>query len=213
MKFAFFSVSFLASSLAVAATPVNGWYSSIFGGYTDVRGNVSTSFLGLHFDDVDYEPGWNAGLRLGYQCDPIRYELEYTYFRANTKHFTINSFDQVGVKGNINANVGMANIYYDFPDVILPTISPFLGVGIGYAYVQTSLQGTGPFGFTLFEVKQGVFAYQGTAGLTFNFEENWALNASYRYLATSNSGDFGRKIQAQLGNVGVVYRFDHSSYK
>ncbi|AWN73701.1 outer membrane beta-barrel protein [Legionella anisa] len=213
MKFAFFSVTLLASGIAAAATPVNGWYSSAFGGYTHLNGNVSKNILGFQFDNVDYESGFNAGLRLGYQYNPMRYELEYTYLRANTQNFQVDFIDQIGVTGNTNANIGMANIYYDFPDVILPTISPFVGVGIGYAYIQTSLESTGPFGVTLFDDHQHAFAYQGTAGLTFNFAENWALNAAYRYLATASSGSFGRTLQAQMGSAGVVYRFDTCNYK
>ncbi len=213
MKFAFFSATLLASSFATAATPVNGWYSSVFGGYTHLAGNISKNFLGFHVDDVAYEDGFNAGLRLGYQSNPIRYELEYTYFQTNTKDFDVDFIDQTGISGDTNANIGMANIYYDFADVILPTISPFLGVGIGYAYIQTSLDSTGPFGLFSFSVKEGAFAYQGTAGLTYNFAENWALNASYRYLATASNDDFGKTLQAQLGNVGIVYRFDNCNYK
>lgn len=213
MKFAFFSVSFLASSIAAAATPVNGWYSSIFGGYAHLNGNVSTTVLGLHFDDVDYEAGWNAGLRLGYQCSPMRYELEYTYIRANTQNFTIDAIDQIGVTGNTYVHAGMANFYFDFGDGLLPTIYPFIGAGIGYAYVNTSLKSTGTLAGTVFDVNEGALAYQGTFGLTYNFSENWALNASYRYFATASNDDFGRTLQTSLGNVGVVYRFDYSTYK
>ncbi|MCW8469535.1 outer membrane beta-barrel protein [Fluoribacter gormanii] len=213
MKFAFFSATLLSSGIAVAAVPVNGWYSSVFGGYTHISGNVSKYHWGFLFDDVAYENGFNAGLRLGYQSNPIRYELEYTYLRANTKDFDVDLIDQTGVSGNTNANVGMANIYYDFADVIMPTISPFLGVGIGYAYIKTSLNSTGPFGAASFGVTEGAFAYQGTAGLTYNFAENWALNASYRYLATASNDDFGKTLQVQMGNVGIVYRFDQCNYK
>ncbi|KTC78960.1 outer membrane protein [Legionella cherrii] len=209
MKFAFFSASLLVSGIAAAATPVNGWYSSIFGGYAHVSQKVSTTILGFTFSETFTNNGFNAGLRLGYQSNPIRYELEYTYIQPENKEF---DFGFLELERKSNANVGMANIYYDFSDGILPTIYPFLGVGIGYAYAQDKVTGTGPIGGTFLDVKKGVFAYQGTAGLTFNFEENWALNASYRYLATSNKHDFG-SLQVQMGDVGIVYRFDHCDYK
>jgi opacity protein-like surface antigen len=206
-----FSAALLAGSVATAATPINGWYSSIFGGYAYVPENISNGIFG--FSDVAYKSGYNGGLRLGYQSAPMRYELEYTFIQANTRKFEFLGIEQFGVSGRTRANLGMANLYYDFPDVILPTISPFLGLGIGYAFVQSSLNSTGPAGGTLFTVSQSLFAYQGTAGLTFNFAENWALNASYRYVATNNSGIFGTKFQAQLGNVGIVYRFADCEYK
>ncbi|CAM2790067.1 opacity protein-like surface antigen [Legionella steigerwaltii] len=213
MKFAFFSATLLASSIATAATPVNGWYSSIFGGYAHLTERIEPNIFGFDFDlnfsETFTTNGFNAGVRLGYQSNPIRYELEYTYIRPNNKDFNI---DFLGVSSKTNANVGMLNLYYDFSDGILPTIYPFIGVGIGYAYVQSTLDGTGPLGGTILDVKKGAFAYQGTAGLTFNFDENWALNASYRYLATSNTEAFGR-LQAQMGDVGIVYRFDRCDYK
>jgi opacity protein-like surface antigen len=212
MKSVLFSATLLASSIASAAAPVDGWYAGAFGGYAYFPSNISRDFWGFTFTN-SASNGYNVGARLGYQSNPIRYELEYTYLRAQPDTFSVNHFKQNGVSGNANANVGMANIYYDFPDVILPTISPFLGVGIGYAYIQTSLNGTGPFGFTFFSEKANSFAYQGTAGLTYNFSENWALNASYRYLATTSNSNFGKPFQAQIGDAGVVYRFDQCDYK
>ncbi|KTD70414.1 MULTISPECIES: outer membrane protein [Legionella] len=215
MKFAFFSASLLASSIAAAATPVNGWYGSVFGGYAYLPNNVSIHFLGdlIELTDASYHNGFNAGVRLGYQSNPIRYELEYTYIQAKTRRFKFDDVLQSGISGEARSNVGMINLYYDFSDAILPTISPFLGVGIGAATTKITLNSTGPFDGISFNAKANSFAYQGTAGLTFNFEENWALNASYRYLATSGSDDFGRKFQAHLGDVGVVYRFDRCNYK
>ncbi|KTC88471.1 outer membrane protein [Legionella cincinnatiensis] len=213
MKLALFSTALLASGLASAATPVNGWYSSVFGGYAYIPGYTSRFDSGFFFSDTAYRNGFNVGGRLGYQSNPIRYEIEYTYLQANTKKFDVFLIPQTGVSGNTHANIGMANIYYDFADVILPTISPFLGVGIGYAYIQNSLESSGPFDAIFFKQNNGVFAYQGTAGLTYNFAENFALNASYRYLATSSSNTFGKTFQSQMGDVGIVYRFDQCDYK
>ncbi|MGL5741691.1 MAG: outer membrane protein [Legionella sp.] len=214
MKFALFSATLLASSIASAATPVNGWYASAFGGYAYLSSNVSKDVLGLfELSHTSYRSGFNAGARLGYQSNPIRYELEYTYVQANTKHFQINHISQTSVSGKAFANLGMVNLYYDFADTILPTISPFLGLGIGAAQSKVNLESTGQFFGTSFEATAYSFAYQGTAGLTYNFAENFALNASYRYLRTSNTDKFGRAFQAQLGDVGVVYRFDQCDYK
>ncbi|MBI2785792.1 MAG: porin family protein [Legionella longbeachae] len=213
MKFALFSATLLATGIASAAVPVNGWYSSVFGGYTYLPGNVSTTRFGVLFSDSSYKDGYNAGARIGYQSNPIRYELEYTYIHASTKNFEANDIPQIGVSGNSSANLGMANIYYDFQDVIIPAVSPFLGIGIGYAYVQTSLNSTDPFGGVFFKHNQSSFAYQGTAGLTFNFAENFALNAAYRYAATSTSNQFGKIFQAHMTNAAIIYRFDTCDYK
>lgn len=212
MKFILFSSALLATGIASAAAPVNGWYLSAFGGYTHLSSNINTSHFGTFHSNVDYTNGYNAGGRLGFQSNPIRYEFEYTYINATAKEFRINHIRQSGVTGNASSNLVMANLYYDFPEM-LTTISPFIGVGIGYSFMQTNLDSDGPFGATFFKANGNAFTYQGTAGLTYNFSENYAINAAYRYTATSNAGRFGKSFQAQMGNAGIIYRFDTVSYK
>ena len=213
MKFALFSSALLATGIAVAAEPVNGMYMSAFGGYTYLPSNINTSYFGPFISNANYTGGYNVGGRIGYQTHPVRYEFEYTYLTATLKRFDINRVRQNNVSGDSTANLLMANLYYDFPNFV-DSISPFLGVGIGYALMQTSLTSNGPFYTPLCISKdRDAFAYQGTAGLTYNFSENYAINAAYRYTATANSGPFGKSLQAQMGNFGVIYRFDTVNYK
>ncbi|MDI1352917.1 MAG: outer membrane beta-barrel protein [bacterium] len=212
MRLILLSAAFLASGIASAATPVNGWYSSVFGGYTNLPSNINTLNYALLRDQVGYKNGYNAGGRVGYQSNPIRYEAEYTYINGKTKHFDINHVRQTGVSGSATGNFLMANLYYDFPDM-LPAISPYLGVGIGYAYLETSLHSYGPFGRTYFKANDSAFAYQGTAGITYNFSENYAVNIAYRYTATNKVDTLGKAFQANMANFGVVYRFDQVNYK
>lgn len=212
MKITLLSAALLASSVATAATPVDGWYTSVFGGYTYLPANIENTILFQYRDGTGYSSGYNAGGRIGFQSNPIRYEGEYTFLYDNLKHFDINFIPQTGVTGFSSANLLMANIYYDFPDM-LPTISPYLGVGFGYAYLQASLESWGPAGYTYFSTNDNVFAYQGTAGLTYNFAENYAVNIAYRYVATSRPDNFGRVFQAHMANAGAIYRFDYGNYK
>lgn len=213
MKFALCSTALLVTGIASAATPIDGWYASAFGGYTHLSSNINTNNFdgGVFRSDVDYQGGWNAGGRIGFQSCPMRYEFEYTYLSANAQRFQVNHISQTGVSGKAAANLLMANLYYDIPEFV-ETLSPFLGVGVGYALTKTTLSSTGPFGLTFFNANREAFAYQGTAGITYNFSENYALNASYRYTATPTSGRFGRSFQAQMGNVGIIYRFDTCCY-
>lgn len=209
MRITLFSAALLASGMACAATPVDGWYTSVFGGYTFVPDNIYNTSYGVVFDGVGYNNGYNAGGRIGYQSNPIRYEAEYTYLHANTKHFDIDQVRQDEVTGFTAGNFFMANLYYDFPNM-LPAVSPYLGVGIGYAYLESNLTSSG---LTYFSTSDNAFAYQGTAGITYNFSENYAVNLAYRYVATDKSSDFGKVYQAHIANAGVVYHFDHGNYK
>ncbi|KTD12042.1 opacity protein-like surface antigen [Legionella gratiana] len=206
MKLALFTIALLAPGVASASTTANSWYSSGFGGYTYLSSNVETRYYGFLLSDVHYRYGYNVGGSIGYQSNPIRYEFQYTYLYADTNQYSVNHKKALDIDGGTRANILMANLYYDFPEM-LGEISPFLGVGIGYAFMHATLNSTSRFHRPHFNTDLNSFAYQGTAGLTYNFMENFAINAAYRYTATTNKGNWGRTLQAQMGNVGVVYRF------
>lgn len=214
MKFILLPAVLLATGIASAATPVDGWYTSAFGGYAYFPDNISAfNSSGLLLNGTSYNGGYNVGGRIGYQSNPIRYELEYTYLFANSSFFNINNVQQTDIIGSSSGNLIMTNLYYDFPEM-LPAISPYLGVGMGYAMLQTTLTSTDPvLGNTYFNVNEDSFAYQGTAGLTYNFAENYAVNIAYRYTAAAGNGDYGKTFQAHQASVGVIYRFDRGYYK
>jgi len=212
MKKSLFAATLFSCGILNAATPIDGLYSSVFGGYEYIPSNLNIVRSGLFFNSASYNGGWHAGLRFGYQSNPMRYELEYTYLRAKLDRFNINFSRQLGVDGYFSASLLMANVYYDFPDM-LPQISPFLGVGIGYAIMEARYRSVGPFVPISYRPDNNEFAYQGTAGLTYNFAENYSANIAYRYVATNRADNFGRSFDAHLGSVGVIYRFDEARYK
>ena len=212
MKIGFLSAAILATQVSIAATPIDGWYSSIFGGGSYVPDNISASKLGRPINHAAYYFGYNAGGRVGFQSNPLRYEGEVTYIAAKLKRYYINRVLRTRVAGQTTATMAMANVYYDFPNMLL-CIQPFLGVGLGYAWVDGQLNSSGPFSFPRYKGGSSVFAYQGTAGFTYNFAENYALNIAYRYVGTERVSHLGKVFQGNLGTIGVIYRFDESSYK
>jgi len=205
MRIAFLPALFLITSVTNAAIPVDGWYSSLFGGYAYVPANINTAGI----TNTGYKSGYDVGGSIGFKGTPMRYEGQLTYIDAGLKKFTLNSVERTGVSGNSDAFLAMGNVYYDF-NTTTPTLQPFLGVGIGYARVHAKLNSTGPFGATQYSGSNNVFAYQGTAGLTYNIAPNYAINAGYRYIATKHVRSLGKSFQASLANLGVVYRFDHA---
>lgn len=211
MKVALISSALLISGSAIAATPLDGWYSGVFGGAAYIPNNIdNTSYFIFKRDGVKYNDAYNAGARLGLQGYPLRYEAEFTYLRGNVDRFFLNNIPQYNVGSYTEGYFGMANVYYDFPDII-PTIQPFLGLGIGYGWVQTKLTSNNIHAY--FKESDSVFAYQGIAGLTYNFSENYAINLAYRYIATEIPDHFGKIYQAHLGIIGVTYRFNEISYQ
>ncbi len=213
MRLAPVFVALMASTVAQAATPIDGWYAGVFGGYAYVPNNVNNTSYGLTRSNASYKPGFDAGGSFGYKSHPMRYEGELTYLKANLKDFTINGVQQTNVGGYSDAIFAMANVYYDFPN-LLNALQPFLGVGIGYGWIQGKFDSHDPLlGSTQFKGQDSAFSYQGTAGLTYNFSEEYALNIGYRYIATNQVNALGKIFQAQLANLGMVYRFDGKKYK
>ena len=212
MRIIALSAALMAINPLFAATPIDGWYGSVFGGYAYLPNNISHTHSGLTRTDANYQAGFDAGGNIGYKSNPIRYEGELTYINANIDHFRVNQLRQIAPRGYTSSILAMANIYYDFPSV-LPSVEPYLGIGLGYAEVRAELDSSGPQGPTRFSGKNSVFAYQATGGLTYNFAENFALTLGYRYVATEDVHDLGKVFQAHLANVGVVYRFCENSYK
>lgn len=202
----------LVSNLAVAAVPIEGWYAEIFGGFSYLPNNIDTTLNGLTWTRAHYVSGYNGGGRFGYKDTPMRYEAEVAYISADVNRFLVNQIYQTGVTGQSTATTAMVNAYYDFPEVIR-TIQPFLGFGIGYAYANAHLFGSGPTSLTEFRGSNSVFAYQGTLGLAYNFVDNYSLDIEYRYIGTNNVSQLGKIFQANLAIAGVTYRFDGGLYK
>lgn len=212
MKKLLFSTALLATSTVMAATPIDGWYAGIFGGYAYLSGNVNKTKNGFLRNHAEYKDAYDAGGSFGFKSTPLRYEGELTYIKGKLERFKLDRRTQTGVVGNNQAGFAMANIYYDFPPFV-PTIEPFLGLGIGYGFVDGVFKSNGPLTATRYKTSDSVFAYQGAVGFTYNFAEAWALNVNYRYLATDKVNGFGKHFQASLANVGGVYRFDGNLYK
>lgn len=208
MRFIFIFLMLFISALTQAATPINGWYASLFGGYAYLPGNVNFP----SFQDPSYEGGYDAGGNIGFKSTPMRYEGELTYLNANLKKFKYNNVAQTGVTGYSDAVLAMVNVYYDFPN-LLNALQPNIGVGIGYGWVNAELNSTGPAVASHLSGSNSVFSYQAGAGITYNFAETYALNLGYRYVATTTVNNLGSMFQAHLANLGVTYRFDGRNYK
>jgi opacity protein-like surface antigen len=212
MRFVFILVAYLLTHIASAATPIDGWYTSVFGGYTNLPNNIDSSSGGALYSDASYHAGYNAGGSIGFKSNALRYEGQITYFDANLKKFSVNHIPQTGVTGNNDAVVALGNVYFDFYN-LLNCLQPYVGMGLGYAWINATLYSTGPLGVSHFSGSNTVFAYQPTVGLTYNFAENYALNIGYRYLATAKPNELGKLYQANLASIGAVYRFDERRYK
>ncbi len=213
MRTAIFFAALLSSAILSAAAPIDGLYATVFGGYAYVPDNMSRKYYGLDRTHAAYRNGYHAGGAIGFQSYPLRYEGQITYLHTNLEKFYINNIRQNVTYGYNEGLLAMAVVYYDFPEMV-PSVAPYLGAGLGYAWLDVQLDSRSrDFGRTYYKGSNNVFAIQGTAGLNYNFAENYALNIAYRYLGAERPKVFGKFFQAHLGTLGVVYRFDDGNYK
>ena len=146
---------------------------------------------------VQFNAGYNVGVRGGYRLGPWRFEEEYSYRQNNTAEYGGVGDSTKGVSGNRHTHSIMTNVLYD-----LTTgwpITPHVGVGIGAMDVfdGLSIPGSG----RLFNDSSWQFGYQAIAGLRYEINPLLALDFDYRYLATTES-------TFRIPNTGLHY---HSS--
>jgi len=199
------------------------WYIGPEGGWTKLTNQTdsisSSTFTGPNGQPftipsaggtVNFNSGFNAGARGGYQWGPWRGELEYSYRHSQVNSFT-SGLTNIGfnnVNGQRNSNAIMVNGIYDF--TIGWPISPHIGAGIGAVEVIDSLSSNsgftlrnpiGPpitpatplsiapqtFGGTLLHGSNWQFGYQAIAGIRYDFSPAVAFDLDYRYLASTST--------------------------
>jgi opacity protein-like surface antigen len=205
-------VGVILSNVAYANIAIDGWYANAFGGYAYIPNDLDNYFGSFYINNANYNSGYTLGARLGYKSNPLRYEGEFSYISAQMKYFKVNNIMPADKTGLTNVFAAMANVYYDFPG-LTPSIEPYLGIGLGFANVNTHFE-TKDVGMYLDINKSNTqFAYQGTIGLMYNFAENFSLDAGYRYIRTTHIDTLGQSFQAHLITGGVTYRFDDAVFK
>ena len=212
MKIGFFSAALLSTGMASAAVPIDGWYATVFGGYSYLPNNLSITSNSNYYSNDAFNAGYNVGGSFGYKSNPLRFEGEFIYINAPVSSFKVNNISRRTVGGNASVPAVLANIYYDFPEIVT-SVEPFLGFGIGYSWVSTSLTSQTPLPPVSYTGSNTIFTYQGTGGLTFNYNERFAVDVAYRYFGTNKVGNLGKIFQANMATVRATYRFDDAKYK
>jgi outer membrane protein OmpA-like peptidoglycan-associated protein len=198
------------------------WYIGPEGGWTKLTNQTdqlsSSTFTGPGNQPftippvsgtVNYNSGFSAGARGGYQWGPWRFEEEYSYRHSQVNSFTggLTNIGFNNVTGQRNTHALMTNAIYDF--TIGWPISPHIGAGIGAVDIidslssdsgftlnksigfpispasPTSIQGPQTFGGTLLHGSTWQFGYQAIAGIRYDFSPAVSFDLDYRYLATT----------------------------
>ena len=138
-------------------------------------------------NDTEYELGYLMVGAIGIDLqNAIRLEAEMGYASSDLKSIngTANSTSLAtsNTSGSLSALTFMGNLAYEFKNE--SPFTPFLMGGVGLARVslnEATAQGT-----QFADTNDWVFGMHVGGGLSLDLDEKWALEASYRYLETSD---------------------------
>jgi opacity protein-like surface antigen len=151
---------------------MTGPYVTLHGGWNDMENDSG----------ISTKDGWLAGIAAGGKTDWARAELEATYRKNEISGGTADSVALMG------------NGYWDIETGT--RVTPYLGAGIGTAYVDIDTAGGG---------NGWEFAYQGMAGANVVLNPQWTVGAEYRYFATTEVKGVDYDNHAVIGSLRYSY--------
>lgn len=198
----FFSAAALATLLSLS----NSAFSDPVGPISDeetsyyVRLQYNGEILPLFTKIADkndvYKSSFMAGGgAFGYKMDDIRVDIEGLYSQLSKDKDLIST---PGFADSLTAISGLVNVYYDVAIEDMP-ITPYIGVGVGAAYISTPLK-------TAVSSQNGKFAFAGQAkaGVSYAITPEIKLYAGARYFG-SYGANFDKTDKDGKGELKVLY--------
>ena len=154
-----------------------------------------------------------GGAAFGYKMDDIRVDVEALYSQLS-KNVDTSITTEPGVADNLSVMSGLVNVYYDVAIEDMP-ITPYVGVGLGAAYLSNPSAADG-----VKDQKKFGFAYQAKDGVSYDVTPEIKLFAGARYFGsygasfdkdnTANHKDKGeiKVLYSTIGaEAGVAFNF------
>ncbi len=184
-----------APSIACAAPAAPGWYAAAGAGLS--LPNDPDMYAGgakLSVENENTALGLSAGVGYAFG-NGLRLGAEYFHNRVDAK--TVNA---VAGSGHLTNNALMFNAYYDIDTGSV--LTPYVGAGIGPDFI--GIDNVGAAGAYL-DGDTVRAAYQAIAGVSARVDENWAVTADYRYMAS-----FDPKVDYTGGTKGRIENSSHN---
>ncbi len=166
-------------------------YLSLKGDYSKLNMDGSVSDSRAVLKTADSGNAWGVSVAGGVKVCAFRMELEYNHMLTtadDTREFSpYGGFS----KGSQSYRSYMMNGYFDIPTYT--RFRPYIGAGIGVAQVKNRLEVV-DVSSSIVKNKDSNFAYQLMAGIGYNINRNWTLDAGYRYVNNGDS-EWGENIQ------------------
>ena len=178
---------------------------STFNPYVAVKGGYS---ILSKKDNIKYKNGFNGAVEFGVSYDAWRLGLEVSYKQNKIKDSTNTAYTAPNYKdGKYLSLAAMINAYYDY--ALTDECSLYLGLGLGADKVSLKTNSTAAVRDA--EGSKVVFAWQVMAGVAYDINENWTVEAGYRLFNTAKAKFNGQhKVKAPFASsleLGVRYNF------
>jgi len=221
----------LASSVASAYQPAQGWYAGLMAGVSyapSTSFNIPDPFV-LAFPEftsipanLSYNTLANGGVQLGYRCDKFRIEgeLNYnsnSYNRLRIGYFTIGSSNNVqglNLSGRTNMFSGFINGYFDMYDEenLDVTWVPYVGLGVGYARLQSTVDfyiHNTQLNFLTMKNSTNAPIGQAILGINYFFSDRMSVGTDLRYMSTRTIRGLDSRFTLGTWNFLFNYSFDN----
>lgn len=185
-----------AGSLMADAVATFNPYVAVKGGYSILSKK----------EGLTYKNGFVGAAEFGVSYDAWRLGLEVAFRQNKIKKADAGTLGQeiAADCDKLNALSAMINAYYDY--ALTDECSLYLGLGLGAAKVSyVEKEGA------KLENGKTVFAWQVMAGVAYDINENWTVEAGYRLFSTSkvkvNANRKAKMPFASSLELGLRYNF------
>ena len=145
----------------------------------------SSALAGSGIDDYS-QFTLGGALAVGYdfwtqQMIPLRFEVEFAMRGNSEKSWSDHGVNVDKIKGIWNNSTLFANLFWDFHNDT--AFTPYIGAGLGLAFNYTGYDVTANNG-DKYSVDDRFtnFAWNAGAGVSYSFNDNFAVDASYRFV-------------------------------
>jgi opacity protein-like surface antigen len=177
-----------------------------------IKGNIG---IGMAMDsDIDnmpntigtarmtYDSGFVGSLAAGYDfANPVRLEIELIRHKNDLDITSYNNFYGTFNEGDLKTRSFMLNGFYDVDTGSAWT--PFVGAGMGWSKLDINDPG-----FNTSD-SDDVFTYQLIGGVAYAFNDQWSVDAQYRFMGTSDATIDGADFNLNSNDLmlGLRYSF------
>lgn len=151
---------------------------------------------------ITYDSGFVGSLAAGYDfANPLRMEVELLRQKNDLELTSYNNVYGSFNDGDLKTHSLMVNGFYDVDTG--SSWTPFVGAGIGMSKLDINDPG--------FQESDSdeVFTYQLIGGVAYAVNEDWSIDAQYRFMGTSDATIDDTDFDANSNNlmIGLRYNF------